>query len=59
MLCGDYRTHHTDGYGYSRFCELYRDWRKTISPGPHRLVAGLAINRDRHQSARHFVFGRD
>jgi len=20
-----------DGYGYSRFCDLYRDWRKTVS----------------------------
>ena len=22
---------HIDGYGYSRFCDLYRDWRKTVS----------------------------
>src|SRR5438552_15092309 len=27
-----YRGEHADGYGYSRFCDLYRAWRGTISP---------------------------
>jgi transposase len=32
LLWEEYRAEQTDGYGYSRFCDLYRDWRKTISP---------------------------
>ena len=32
MLWEEYRAEHADGYGYSRFCELYSDWRKRISP---------------------------
>ena len=32
LLWEEYRAEHPDGYGYSRFCDLYRDWRKTISP---------------------------
>ncbi len=32
LLWEEYRAEHTDGYGYSRFCDLHRDWRKTISP---------------------------
>ena len=27
----EYRGEHVDGYGYSRFCDLYRDWLKTVS----------------------------
>ena len=26
LLWEEYRAAHTDGYGYSRFCELYRRW---------------------------------
>ena len=29
LLWRDYRTAHPDGYGYSRFCELYGRWRKS------------------------------
>ena len=29
LLWGDYRDGHPDGYGYSRFCELFRRWRKS------------------------------
>ena len=29
LLWEEYRAEHADGYGYSRFCDLYRDWRKT------------------------------
>jgi transposase len=32
LLWEEYRGEHADGYGYSRFCDLYRRWRKTISP---------------------------
>jgi len=32
LLWEEYRAEHPDGYGYSRFCDLYRDWCKTISP---------------------------
>jgi transposase len=31
LLWEEYRADHVDGYGYSRFCDLYRDWRKTVS----------------------------
>ncbi len=29
LLWRDYRDTHPDGYGYSRFCELFRRWRKS------------------------------
>ena len=32
LLWEEYRAEHSDGYGYSRFCDLYRGWCKTISP---------------------------
>jgi len=32
LLWEEYRVAHADGYGYSRFCDLYRRWCKTISP---------------------------
>ena len=31
LLWQEYRAEQTDGYGYSRFCDLYGEWRKTIS----------------------------
>jgi hypothetical protein len=31
MLWQKYRAVQADGYGYSRFCDLYGEWRKTIS----------------------------
>jgi transposase len=31
LLWEEYRAEHVDGYGYSRFCDLYRDWLKTVS----------------------------
>jgi len=31
-LWEEYRAEHADGYGYSRFCDLYREWCETISP---------------------------
>jgi transposase len=32
LLWEEYRAEHADGYGYSRFCDLYRAWRGTLSP---------------------------
>jgi transposase len=32
LLWEEYRAEHADGYGYSRFCDLYREWCETISP---------------------------
>jgi transposase len=32
LLWEEYRAERRDGYGYSRFCDLYRGWRRTISP---------------------------
>ena len=32
LLWEEYRAEHADGYGYSRFCDLYGEWRQTISP---------------------------
>jgi transposase len=31
LLWQEYRAEQVDGYGYSRFCDLYGEWRKTIS----------------------------
>src|SRR5438876_8751423 len=32
LLWEEYRAEHADGYGYSRFCDLYGDWRRRITP---------------------------
>ena len=32
LLWEEHRATHPDGYGYSRFCELYRDWEARLSP---------------------------
>jgi transposase len=32
LLWEEYRAQHPDGYGYSRFCDFYGEWRETISP---------------------------
>ena len=31
LLWQEYRAEHPDGYGYSRFCELYGEWRRSVS----------------------------
>ncbi len=30
LLWQEYRERHPDGYGLSRFCDLYRDWKKQL-----------------------------
>jgi len=32
LLWREYRDSQPDGYGYSQFCELYRQWNKRLSP---------------------------
>lgn len=32
LLWEEYRTDHPEGYGYSRFCELYTRWEGKLSP---------------------------
>ncbi len=32
LLWEEYRTLHSSGYGYSRWCELYRSWESRLSP---------------------------
>lgn len=32
LLWEEHRAAHPDGYGYSRFCELYRSWETRLSP---------------------------
>lgn len=32
LLWQEYRAGHADGFGYSRFCDLYRNWRGRTSP---------------------------
>ena len=31
LLWEEYRAQQPDGYGYSRFCDLYGEWRKTVT----------------------------
>jgi len=32
LLWKEYRQAHSEGYGYSRFCELYQRWARTLDP---------------------------
>lgn len=32
LLWLEYREQHPDGYAYSRFCDLFREWEKRVSP---------------------------
>jgi transposase len=36
LLWMEYRQEHPQGYGYSQFCQLYREWKKHLNP-PMRL----------------------
>ena len=41
LLWEEYRDAHPNGYGYSRFCELYDAWKRRLSPTMRQLhVAG-------------------
>jgi hypothetical protein len=32
ILWKEHRTEHVDGHEYSRFCEIYGEWRRRLSP---------------------------
>jgi transposase len=40
LLWLEYRQVHPDGYGYSRFCDLYRVWAKKVDPPMHLVHRG-------------------
>ncbi|MEP7209179.1 MAG: IS21 family transposase [Casimicrobiaceae bacterium] len=41
LVWEEHRARHPDGYGYSRFCELYRAWEGRLSPTMRQVhVAG-------------------
>jgi transposase len=43
----EYRQNHPDGYRYSRFCELYEQWAKTLDPvlrQPHQPGQKLFVD---------------
>ena len=41
LLWEEHRSTHSDGYGYSRYCELYRAWEGRLSPTMRQVhVAG-------------------
>jgi transposase len=41
LLWEEYRDIHPDGYGYSRYCDLYRGWEQRLSPTMRQVhVAG-------------------
>ena len=44
LLWHEYREQHPDGYSYSQFCELYRTWKKRVSPTMRQThVAGAKM----------------
>ena len=40
LLWEEYRAGQSDGYGYSRFCDLARDWRGRLSPTMRQTPPG-------------------
>ena len=47
LLWEEYRQTHPDGYGYSRFCDLYREWRRrqdVVLRQPHRAGEKLFVD---------------
>jgi len=40
LLWYEYRAAHPDGYGYSRFCELYNQWAGTAQPRMRQVHKG-------------------
>ena len=37
LLWEEYRAAHRDGYGYSQFCERYRQWRRALKPSMRQV----------------------
>ncbi|QCG94852.1 transposase [Azospirillum sp. TSA2s] len=47
ILWEEYRATHSDGYGYSRFCELYREFEARLAPSmrqPHLAGDKVFVN---------------
>jgi len=44
LLWEEYRAEHADGYGYSRFCDLYGEWRKTVTSTMRQGVVSHTIS---------------
>jgi transposase len=40
LLWEEYRGAHPDGYGYSRFCDLYGEWRRGVTATMRQTHAG-------------------
>jgi transposase len=50
LLWEEYRAVHPDGYGYSRFCDLYRRWegeypKLCVWVSAHAVETGHRLNR--------------
>jgi len=58
ILWEEHRAAHVDGHGYSRFCELYGEWRRRLSPmtgevhEAHLFVAVLGASSYTYAEAR-------
>ncbi len=51
LLWEEHRAAHPDGYGYSRFCELYRTWEARLSPTMRQShIAGERLRFRRHHA---------
>lgn len=37
LLWEEYQNNHADGYGYSRFCDMYREFTRTAEPRMHQV----------------------
>src|SRR5467141_3276382 len=65
VLWEEYRQVHPDGYGYSRFCDLYREFERRLSPvmRQHHVAGHKAsfydpeINRSYAMMAAHYAVG--
>ena len=45
LLWEEYRAKHSDGYGYSRFCDIYGEWRRGISATMRQTHVAAALCR--------------
>jgi len=52
LLWEEYRAIHPDGYGYSRFCELYCRWKGSLSPTSGRRRASPRRGRSMSPATR-------
>ena len=43
ILCEEYREAHPGGYGYSRFCDLLRDFERRLTPVIRQQYDGVYL----------------